>query len=384
MTKNDIFCSILLLASLVGCTEKGKQFTVSGHILGAQDTMLVLEHIDLGKSPQAIDSVKLGSDGAFSLNGATPANPEFYRLRIGAQTINLSVDSTETIGIEANLANMATDYKVTGSGNTDTIRILTQMLAQLNTQCEGIANDRSLTLQQREEAIEAAVQEYKKRVKLDFIQNRYERASSYFALFQTSGGALVFDPLTDRSDVTWISAVANAWQELWPNSRRTQNLVSIAMRGRKNTRKQRVVELEIDNEKVRETGIIDMGFPDINGEERRLSELKGKVVVLDFTAYSLQNSQNRNIALRELYAKYHERGLEIYQVAVDADQHYWKTMCRQLPWICVWNPNGEANDIVTIYGVQQVPTWFLIDRTSTLVGRQENLGNLEAEIEKLL
>ncbi len=177
--------------------------------------------------------------------------------------------------------------------------------------------------------------------------------------------------------------MANACQEYWPNSSRTQNLVNIAMRGRKNTRK-RVVELEIDNDKVKETGIIDMGFPDINGEERRLSELKGKVVLLDFTAYGLQNSQDRNIALRELYNKYNERGLEIYQVAVDADQHYWKTMCRQLPWICVWNPNGEANDIVTIYNVQQVPTWFLIDRSNTLVGRQETLGNLEAEITKLL
>ncbi len=383
MTKHTILGSLLLLASLIGCTKKGKQFTVSGHIHEGADTMLVLEHLGFGQRPQAIDSVKLGSDGSFTLHGNAPTNPEFYRLRIGRQTINLSIDSTESIGIEANLSNMAADYKVTGSGNTDTIRILTQMLAQLNKQCESIANDRTLTLQQRDEAIQAQIQEYKKRIKLDFIQNRYERASSYFALFQMSGGVLVFDPLTDASDVTWISAVANAWQEYWPNSSRTQNLVNIAMRGRKNTRK-RVVELEIDNDKVKETGIIDMGFPDINGEERRLSELKGKVVLLDFTAYGLQNSQDRNIALRELYNKYNERGLEIYQVAVDADQHYWKTMCRQLPWICVWNPNGEANDIVTIYNVQQVPTWFLIDRSNTLVGRQETLGNLEAEITKLL
>ncbi len=383
MTKHIIWGSILLLASLFGCTEKGKQFTVSGHIKGGADTMLVLEHIGFGQRPQAIDSVKLDSDGSFTLNGDAPSTPEFYRLRIGNQTINLSVDSTESIGIEAELTTMATDYKVTGSGNTDTIRILTQMLWQLNQRCERIAADRSLTLQQRQEDIEAEVQEYKTRVKLDFIQNRYDRASSYFALFQMSGGALVFDPLTDASDVTWISAVANAWQEYWPNSKRTQNLVGIAMRGRRNTRK-KVLELELDDKKVKETGIIDMGFPDINGQERRLSSLKGKVVLLDFTAYGLQNSQERNIALRELYNKYHERGLEIYQVAVDADEHYWKTMCRQLPWICVWNPNGQANDIVTIYDVQQVPTWFLVDRTNTLVGRQETLGELEAEIVKLL
>ncbi len=363
--------------------NESDRFSVSGQIKDAADTTLVLEHLAFGSAPKAIDSVRLDKDGNFTLSGPAPTNPEFYRLRIGSQAINLSVDSTEEITIHAKLADMGAQYSVQGSGNSDTIRLLSRMLAQMNQRCKRIADDRSLTLQERQEQIRQQVKAYKDRVKMDFIQNRYDRASSYYALFQTSGGMLVFDPLSDASDVTWVSAVANAWMERWPNAPRTQNLVSIAMRGRKNTRR-RVIELDMDNEKVSEAGIIDMTFPDITGMDRRLSELKGKVVVLDFTAYGLKNSQQRNIALRRLYNLYHEQGLEIYQVALDADEHFWKTMCAQLPWICVWNPNGEANDITSIYNVQTVPTWFLIDRSNSLVGRQETLGEMETEIRKLL
>ena len=155
------------------------------------------------------------------------------------------------------------------------------------------------------------------------------------------------------------------------------------MRGHKNTRKH-TIKLNLDDEKVKETGIIDMGFPDISGVERRLSQLQGNVVLLDFMAYGMKGSQERIMALREVYAKYHSRGLEIYQVSLDGDEHYWKTMCRQLPWVCVWDHEGLDNDIVSIYNLQQLPTWFLIDRGNNLVGRQEMMGDLETEIQKLL
>ena len=119
-------------------------------------------------------------------------------------------------------------------------------------------------------------------------------------------------------------------------------------------------------------------------DERRLSELKGSVVLLDFTAYEMKGSQERTLALRELYNKFHPRGLEIYQVSLDRSEHYWKTMSEQLPWVCVWDEEGLDNDLVRLYNLQSLPTWFLISRQSELVGRMEMMDNLEREIEKLL
>lgn len=381
--KNYALAALALLLALAACTNEKGKFHIEGQITDAQDTMLYLEHLTLEGRAVGIDSAKLDKEGRFSLKGDTVGNPEFYRLRIGRQVINLAVDSTETITVKAALPTMALGYTVEGSGNCDTIRLLTQELNTLNQSILQTANDRSLTLAERESLIRTKVKDYKTNVKLKYIQNRYDRASSYFALFQAMGGSLVFDPVSDASDVTWFTAVANAWIDRWPDQPRTKNLCNIVMRGRRNTRK-RTIEVNLDDQKVSETGIIDLGFPDVNGTERRLSHLKGKVVILDFTIYGMKGSQERIMALRELYNKYHTRGLEIYQVGMDPDEHYWKTLCRQLPWICVWNRQGLRNDLVGIYNLQQVPTWFLIDRDNNLVGRQEFMPDLEAELQKRL
>ena len=365
------------------CKKSGEQFTIEGQITEAKDTMLYLEHLTLGDGVVAIDSIKLDEKGNFSLHGSRPSNPEFYRLRIGGQVVNLSIDSTETVRVEARLPQMALGYKVEGSGNCDTIRILALKLDTLTRKILRVADDRSLMITEREERIQQLVDEYKTDVKLRFIQNRYGAASSYYAMFQTLGNQMVFNPVSDPGDVTWFTALANSWDMLYPGSLRGENLKNIAMQGHTNTR-QRVFEIDMNDEKVSETGIIDMGFPDRSGRERRLSDLKGQVVLLDFTAYGIKGSQDRTLALRQLYNKYHASGLEIYQVSLDGDEHYWKTVSETLPWICVWNSEGLQNDIVTIYNLQTLPTWFLVDRGSNLVGRMEFLGHLEEEILRLL
>ncbi len=381
--KKHLIASLVLLLALAGCREGGGKFHIVGQITDAKDTMLYLDHLTLDRGAVPVDSVKLKEAGDFSFSGRNEGNPEFYRLRIGNQLINLSVDSTETITVKASLPNMAYGYRVEGSGNCDTIRLMTIMLRDLRNEIRETMDDRTLTVGEREEIARQKIKAYKDNVKMQYIQNRYDKASSYFAMFQMFEGSMVFDPVSDASDVTWFSAIANAWMDKWPGQPRTENLTNIALRGHRNTRK-KVIELSLDDEKVSETGIIDMAFPDISGRERRLSDLKGNVVLLDFTAYSLKNSQERIMALRTIYNKYHARGLEIYQVSLDSDEHYWKTMCRQLPWVCVWDKNGTDNDIVSIYSLQQIPTWFLIDRNCDLVGRQEFLGELEEEIQKLL
>ena len=383
MKRYSIFLPVFLFM-FVGCNQqKGEQFTIEGRIAEACDTMLYLEHLSLDNGIVQLDSIKLDETGDFSLHGPRPSNPEFYRLRIGMQVVNLSIDSTETVRVEARLPQMTLGYKVSGSGNCDTIRILALKLDTLTKAIRRVADDRSLMITEREEQIQQLIDAYKTDVKLRFIQNRYGAASSYYAMFQTAGDQMVFNPVSDSSDVTWFSALANSWDMLYPGSLRGENLKNIALQGRGNTR-QRVFEIDMNNEKVSETGIIDMGFPDRNGRERRLSDLKGQVVLLDFTAYGIKGSQDRILALRQLYNKYHARGLEIYQVSLDADGHFWKTVSESLPWICVWDSEGLQNDIVSIYNLQTLPTWFLVDRGSNLVGRMEFLDNLEQEIQRLL
>ena len=377
---------LLLLASLAvlsGCRQKDT-FCITGNITGADSCMLYLEHLTLGEGAALIDSIRLKEDGAFCFRKEATDAPEFYRLRIGGQGINLGIDSTETVTVTADMKDMSFGYRVEGSDTCDTIRLLCLKLADLERQARRISADRNYTLQERDSLIGLLVEQYKTEVKLNFLQNHYSTAYSYYACFQTLGTQLIFDPIYNKSDLTWMHAVANAWSESYPSSPRTENLCNIIQECRRRLAKPKEIVLDIDGDKVRELGIIDMTFPDINGQERTLSSLRGQVVLLDFTAFSMDGSTERTLLLRELYNKYHDRGLEIYQVSLDPSEHLWKQRCEALPWVSVYMEEGLESDMLRLYNVGHLPCYFLIDRNCDLQAREEDIPDLEEAIEKLL
>lgn len=374
-----------LFLTMVSCSPSGPTFHVDGVISDANDSTLVLEAMTLS-GIEPLDSVRLKDDGRFSFKvEAAPqdstASPEFYRLRIARQVINFVVDSLTDIHVEAPFPRMATDYDIQGNEASRTMKTISLLNIQLQQQLAALDTVSTLSALEKIDRAKILVSQYKYTLKNDYILRDPLSPAAYFALFQTIGSQMLFNPEDDRSDVQYFAAVATQWDEHYPASARTANLRNIALRGLRNTRQTRPIELEIDGEKVRESGIIDFGFPDIRGHECRLSELKDNVVLLDFTAYALPQSQQRNILLRELYAKYHSRGLEIMQVSLDADEHYWKTMCEALPWICVHCAEGITNDIVQLYGVTSLPTYFLVARGSDLRARDTQISDLERAIE---
>ena len=371
-----------LFLTMVSCSPAGPTFRISGNISDAKDSTLLLEVLALdGIRP--LDSVRLKADGdfAFDVPADTSAAPEFYRLRIGSQVINFVVDSLESITVHAPLAKMATSYDIQGNEASRTMKTISLLNIQLQQEFARLSADASLSDLQKIDRAQLLVEAYKRQLKQDFIIRDPASPAAYFALFQTIGGQMLFNPESDKSDVQFFAAVATQWDNLYPGALRTQNLRNIALRGLRNTRPARPHEIQISGDKVRETGIIDFGFPDIHGRERRLSDFPENVVLLDFTAYSLPESQQRNIELRELYSRYHERGLEIYQVSLDTDEHYWKTMCEQLPWVCVHCAEGVDNDMVRLYGIQALPSIFIIGRGSEMKARGEDITDVRKAIE---
>ena len=141
---------------------------------------------------------------------------------------------------------------------------------------------------------------------------------------------------------------------------------------------------QIDASKVSVTGIIDIALNDNKGNVRKLSDLKGKVVLLDFHMFSGEGSLKRIMMLRELYNKYHAQGFEIYQVSVDPDEHFWKTQTAAIPWISVRDEDGTNSQVLAQYNVQNIPTFFIIGKDNVLKKRDAQIKDLDAEIKSLL
>lgn len=378
--------AVAAMAGVTSCNEK--KFHIDGTITGAGDSTLYFENMGLDGAVK-IDSAKLSEDGTFAFEGTAPTAPEFYRLRIAGQFINIAVDSTETINIKAQYPQMATQYEVSGSEDCQRIKELSLMQSSLQAQVNAIARNPELGAQAAADSVSRIVEAYKTRVKTEYIFKAPMKASSYFALFQTiyAGGqpVLLFNPRTSEQDIKVFGAVATSWDTFYPNEKRGENLHNIAIEGMKDVRYLRSQQQaeEIEASKVNTSGILDFTLTDNTGAARSLSSLKGNVVLLDFHLFADQNSMKRIMWLRELYNKYHAQGFQIYQVAIDGDEHFWKTQTAALPWIST-RVDDNTSSVLQLYNVQQVPTFFLLNRSCNVVKRDAQIKDIDAEIKALL
>ena len=379
--KKYLLIAVAALA-IASCSEK--KYHVEGSIAQAKDSLLVFENVGI-EEITVVDSIRLGEDGAFSFSGDAQDAPEFYRLRIGGQIINVSIDSTETITIKADYPQMATKYEVSGSDNCLKIKELALKQIDLRQRTIAISENEDLTVQATNDSIYNMIRQYKEDIKKNYIYAEPDKAYAYFALFQTLGDMLLFNPRADREDIKAFAAVATSWDANYPNSARGANLHNIAIEGMNNIRINDAARAKtIDADKVNSAGIIDITLPDNKGKQRKLSSLKGKVVLLDFHVFATENSPARILLLRELYNKYHAQGFEIYQVSIDPDEHFWKQQTAALPWINVRDDNGLQSQSLALYNVQGIPDYFLIDRGNNIVGRAQNIKDLEQAIKELL
>lgn len=382
--KKITFVALAALA-LSSCNSDPK-FNVNGDVSGADGKMLYLEASGLD-GIASLDSVKLKGGGTFSFKQLRPESPEFYRLRVDDKIINFSVDSTETISIKAPYVDFSTAYTVEGSENS--VKIKELILKQIRLQSEvdaliGALQTNKMTHDVFENNLNDLLKKYKDDVKRNYIFAAPNTAASYFALFQKLNDYLIFDPLNSKDDVKCFAAVATSLNARYPNAVRSKNLYNVVIKGMKNTRTPQRRTLEIPEDKIAETGVIDIALRDVKGNVRKLTDLKGKVVLLDFSVYQSPAGAPHNLMLRDLYNKYASQGFEIYQVSLDADEHFWKTSADNLPWISVRDGNGVYSTNVAVYNVKQVPSVFLINRDNELKARGEDLKDLEASIKALL
>ena len=375
-----VLCVMLLL--FTAC-KKNSDFTVEGVVSGADGQMMYLENVGVS-TVELMDSVKLTAAGKFSFTKPRPAFPDFYRVRLNNQLINFSVDSTETISFVADAGTFATSYSVEGSENCKAIKNITlaqldanQAIHRLRKESEsGLLAD-SVYSRQVLEAAEAY-----KDVARKYIYSAPMSAAAYFALFQQIDGLLFFD-LYDKNDSKAYGAVATSFDHYYPESPRAKHLYNLALQSIKVIRSQRPMDL--DKVEKKEVSFLDIELPDVHGENTKLSSVAtGKVVLINFTAYMSEWSPALNMEFGDLYTRYHDKGLEIYQISLDSDLHFWKNAASNLPWACVRDPQSVYSQTAALYNVKQLPAIFILDRKGNLVKRVDDVKKLEADIKSVL
>ena len=353
--KSQYICLALVATLFVAC-QHSPQFSVSGILDGAEGETLYLEHTALAHTTP-MDSCVLDENGDFSLQAPSPQYPDFYRLRVGSHSLPLAVDSIEEIVVSTSLDSLPYTLSINGSKTSLTI-------AQLR------ATARTATREQLREQAQQTI-----------VQNPRSLAA-YYAVFLKQGGEYIWD-LYNPADRRMYQAVATSFHTWMPDYERSKALyaqVSSALKAEREIQQQAAVRQLIDNA---ENAFLDIALQDDNGITQSLSDLRGKVIVLDFSAIEMEQSKGYIFELRELYNRYSKRGMAIYSVSLDRNRLLWEDGVVNLPWTNVY-AGDKAIEVLTQYNVQSIPTLFLLDRKGNVQGRYSNFEQLDADIRKYL
>ena len=379
MKKWIFLCAIAL--AVTACNKR--EFTIEGRVTDADGQILYLESLASGQ-PEVLESVALDKEGSFKFTQEAPQYPEFYQLRLNESLVHFAIDSTETLTFSARATDFADGYELTGSDECTKMRIVTdesgKLKKRINELSRAIESKSNQVDSLRQQAVQALA-DYKKKM-FNLVLENPASATSYYIVFQEINGDKIFNPY-NAEDRKLIAAVATGFDMRYPESPRSKQLkeMTLAAMASDWAEKQEIPDIEAET-----ASYIDVELYDQLGRKQTLAEQveNNKVVLLSFTAYQTEYSPAYNMKLAELYKRYKNRGLEIYQISFDADEQAWKVAADNLPWVCVRDPQTVYSSYASMYNVKTLPTCFVIDKNDGVVKRIEKVDEIESAIQSRL
>lgn len=373
---------VAMVVGMIACTNS--KATISGEFAGNPNTTVYLESVGVSGSA-VVDSVQTNGNGRFNIAlRLQDSEAALYNLRCGQSVVPLIVGAGEKVEVAA-VPSIIDGYTVRGSQESALVKEIKNIMALGAAKLDSMRTIYSQTTSksvQQHISKEFAKEYYAiKRAQIEFIVKNAGSLAAIYALNQRlPGDESLFN---GHNDIVYYRLVADSVEQHYPTSPYLAGLkTSIAEYDRQ-------VELldKIDSALEEEPAAYpDVAMNDMYGTEHKLSDLEGKVFLLDFWSLADQNAAFHNAELKQLYEKYHAAGFEIYQVSVDTSKPAWVEVVQRqkLPWVSVCDFKGAASMAVQLYGVSSVPQNFLFNAEGDLVSRNIFGDKLDKELAKLL
>lgn len=378
MSKSDKIAAIAAVAlASVSCAHVA---TIDGVVEQAPSSEIVVKLLDVNRY-EVIDTVALDASGKFSCKvDVEEGQPEFIYLFHGDRKIaSLLLSEGEKVTVEADTLG---NYTVAGSEESEKLAQVEKDYAAVSARMDALT--RKLDSASGDEAASISRQVYNEYVayyrdRVRYVMENSKSLTSVPVFYQVLGENLpVFGQITDAIH---FNNICDSLETVYPDSKYVKALRKEAEARQSN------MELNARLGNAEEIGFPDISLPDMTGVRKALSSVDSKVIVLHFwTATEAAQKMFNMDVLAPLYEKYHGKGLEIYQVALDPDKVTWANVLREqkLPWINVCDGLGGNSPYTVLYNINALPATFVICDGELVDGKTGSEKALERTVEKLL
>lgn len=127
-------------------------------------------------------------------------------------------------------------------------------------------------------------------------------------------------------------------------------------------------------------------LPDVNGIAQKLSDHKGKIVLIDFWASWCGPCRRANPGLGKLYSKYNPKGFEIFGVSLDDEKNAWKKAIAadRIKWKQVIASGGWDAPVAIEWKLEQIPSSFLLDQQGKVIAIDPSKEDIEKYLNSVL
>jgi len=198
---------------------------------------------------------------------------------------------------------------------------------------------------------------------------------------------LLMDFIKTHSDDILGSYVLSEWYISWKKER-TEPLFNQFSEKNKNSVYGKEIRKYIESNKNPKVGekYVDFESTDQYGKKSKLSEIKGKLTLLEFWASWCAPCRKDNKNLVSYYNEFEPLGFEIFQVSLDDSKEKWLEAIKQdnIQWTNVSDLKLWKNNGAMIYGINLLPSNFLIDENGIIIARDIRGPELEEKIKEIL
>ncbi len=374
--KVNIIAAALFLVACSGSGGSGR--TISLSVEGAGGQMAYFDRFQNGR-PYHVDSVKLDGSGKGIIN--IPLLPlDFYRIVVGNEQLIVVLDSAESLSVDAQGGLLATPRGLSGSKHTE---------AMQRFQAESLGHEQKVA------ALRTALgQDPSNQANLDELNASnvayYERCVQFVRENKGSPVAIsVLGRMNLQQEFELFKEVRDELRKSMP-----QSGFFHSFRENVDRYEQEMVMMKAQEEEMKRlANLLPIGSeaPEIrqntpDGGSFALSQLRGKVVLIDFWASWCRPCRIENPNVKRVYERFHKKGFEILGVSLDRDHAAWVEAIKAdgLPWkhisdLQFWN-NAAAQE----YGVSGIPYTVLVDREGKVLDKGLRSEALEERLAELL